>query len=190
LASAREFACEFEERPIPNRRAHVDAIRLLKEQHDEVESLFKKFEKSDDLNEKGQLFTKITDMLAAHATIEEKVFYPVAYRAGEQEDDEDLEDMLREAVEEHLAMKRIIADLVDMQPGDDNFVAKMKVLREEVEHHVEEEEGELFPQARKEIDSVELEEMGVEMKEMFDALVPFEPRMDAAKETDEAAPLE
>ena len=168
----------------------MDAIKLLKEQHDEVESLFKKFEESEDLSEKGRLFTMVADRIAAHATIEEKVFYPVAYRAGEQDDDEELEDMLREAVEEHLAMKRIIADLIDMKPGDENFDAKMKVLREEVEHHVEEEEGELFPQARKQIGAVELEELGVEMKEMFDALVPFEPRLDVLKETDEAAPLE
>lgn len=168
----------------------MDAIKLLKEQHDEVEILFDKFEKADDSDEKQDLFAMIGDRLAAHAAIEEKIFYPEAYRAGEEEDDEEVEEMLREAVEEHLAMKRVIADLLEMEPSDDNFEAKMKVLRDEFEHHVEEEEGELFTEARKAIDGVRLDEMGIEMKEIFDALVPSEPRLDIPNETEEAAPLD
>lgn len=164
----------------------VDAIKLLKSQHDEVEALFEEYEKAEADGEKLEIFKKIADNLAAHATIEEKVFYPAAYGEGE----EDLEDLLREAVEEHLGIKRIIADLVEMQPSDENFDAKVKVLKEQVEHHVEEEEGELFPKAKKELDAADLEVMGAEMEEMFEALVPGEPRMDVPAETDEAAPLQ
>ena len=87
-------------------------------------------------------------------------------------------------------MKRIIADLLQMKPGDESFDAKMRVLREELEHHVEVEEAELFPQARMEIDSEELDALGDEMKGMFDALVPTEPRLDVPKEIDHAAPLD
>lgn len=164
----------------------MDAIKLLKSQHDEVEALFAKFEKSGNDDEKEEIFKKIADSLAAHATIEEKVFYPAAY--GEHE--EELEDMLREAVEEHLSIKRVIADLLETGPDDEGFAAKMKVLKEQVEHHVEEEEGELFPKAKKEIAAEELEAMGGEMEEMFEALIPGEPRMDVPEETDAPAPLQ
>lgn len=164
----------------------MDAIKLLKQQHDEVEALFKKFEKADDNDEKQQIFETIADNLAAHATIEEKIFYPVAYRDG----DEELDDLLREAVEEHLGVKRIIADLLEMSASDENFDAKMKVLQEQIEHHIEEEEHELFPKAKKEIAVDELEAMGVEMEELFEALLPTQPRMEVPNETAEAAPLE
>lgn len=164
----------------------MDAIKLLKSQHDEVEALFAKFEKAEGAGKKEDLFKQIADNLAAHATIEEKVFYPAAY--GEHE--EELEDMLREAVEEHLSIKRVIADLLEIGPDDESFEAKVKVLKEQVEHHVEEEEGELFPKAKKEIAAEELEAMGAEMEEMFEALIPGEPRMDIPEETDAPAPLQ
>jgi hypothetical protein len=168
------------------RSEQVDAIKLLKTQHDEVEALFMKFEKTEKAEEKLEIFKQVADNLAAHATIEEKVFYPAAYGEGE----EDLEDLLREAVEEHLGMKRVIADLLEMKPSDENFDAKMNVLKELVEHHVEEEESELFADAKKAIPSEELEVMGAEMEEMFKALIAGEPRMDVPAETDEAAPLQ
>ena len=164
----------------------MDAIKLLKQQHDEVGSLFKKFEEAEEDSEKQGIFEAIADTLAAHATIEEKVFYPAAYRDGEEE----IEDLLREALEEHLGAKRIIADLIDMKAGDESFDAKMKVLQEQIEHHVEEEEGELFLKAKKEIAAEDLEAMGVEMEEMFEALIGTNPRMEVPSETEEAAPLE
>lgn len=163
----------------------MDAIKLLKQQHDDVESLFKKFEKAKGA-ERQRIFEEIADIFAAHAAIEEKFFYPAAYRDGEEE----LEDLLHEAVEEHLAAKRTIADLLGMKADDETFDAKMKVLQEQIEHHVEEEEHELFPKARKEIATDAREAMGVEMEEMFESLLPTEPRMDIRAETEEAAPLE
>ncbi len=163
----------------------MDAIELLKAQHDEVGELFDLFEQAEKKEEKKRIFTKLADRLAAHGTIEEKIFYPAAYKRGE----EDLSEMLREAVEEHLSMKRLLADLLEIGPEDKSFEAKVKVLQEQVVHHVEEEEKELFPAAKKELSKESLVVMGVEMEEMFKALLPTQPRFEAALETDEAAPL-
>lgn len=163
----------------------MDAIQLLKKQHDEVEDLFAEFEDTEDKEEKREIFTKIADALAAHGTIEEKVFYPAAYKRGEEE----LTDMLKEAVEEHLSLKRIIADLLAMTPDDENFEAKVKVLKEQVEHHVEEEEKDLFPTAKQELSTESLETMGADMEAMFEALIPTQPRFEIPSETEEAAPL-
>jgi len=160
----------------------MNATKLLKQQHDEVESLFEQYDKAEDGRAKRALFTRIADSLAAHSTIEEKIFYPAVY-VGE------LEDLLKEAVEEHLSVKRIIADLMDMRVSDDNFDAKIKVLKEQVEHHVEEEEGEMFPKVTKTVDKDTLESLGEEMEVMFDGLMTEGPRNLIPDETDEAAPL-
>lgn len=160
----------------------MNAIDLLKTQHEEVRTLFKAFEKATDPGEKLLLVQQIADNLAAHATIEEKKFYP------ESKADK-TEDILRESVEEHLAMKRLIADLIAMSPEDEQYDSKMKVLMEETEHHVEEEEkrGGLFTKARTVIDEERLNSLGDEMKKMFDELMTTEPRNDVPAETDHAA---
>jgi hemerythrin superfamily protein len=160
----------------------MDAIKLLKEQHAEVKGLFEQYESSDDEGEKQQLCAELSDALAAHATIEEKLFYPAAY-VGE------LKEMLHEAVEEHLAAKRVIADLLEAPSIDESFDAKVKVLQEQIEHHVEEEEGELFPKVRKLMVKEELEALGDAMKQMFDELITQQPRQQVPAETDQAAPL-
>lgn len=160
----------------------MEATKLLKKQHEEVKGLFAQYGESEAPNEKKALFEKIADSLAAHSTIEEKIFYPAVYVGP-------LKSQLEEAVEEHLAAKRIIADLLGMAPEDEQFDAKMDVLEEAIEHHVEEEEGELFPKVEKNFDTSELEAMGKEMESMFEDLLEHEPRRDVPKETDEAAPL-
>lgn len=159
----------------------MDAIKLLKEQHEEVKQLFEDYEEATPVS-KQEIFEEIADKLAAHATIEEKIFYPATY-VGE------LKDLLKEAVEEHLAAKRVIADLLQMEPSDENFDAKVKVLQEQIEHHVEEEEGELFSKVRKTLSKVELDFIGTEMEAMFDTLISGEPRKSVPSETDAAAPL-
>jgi hypothetical protein len=159
----------------------MDCIQYLKDQHDEVEELFEKFEDAS-TEGKQAIFTEIADNLAAHATIEEKIFYPAAY-VGE------MKDLLKEAVEEHLAAKRLIADLLDMDASDENFDAKVKVLKEQIEHHIEEEEGELFPKVRKAMSKEEREMLGSSMEEMFETLIQSEPREEVRAETGEAAPL-
>lgn len=162
----------------------MDAIELLKQQHREVEELFEKFEKAGEGKDevRMELFARIADNLAAHASIEEKLFYPSVYVGPTA-------DKLQEAVEEHLAAKRVIADLLDMEPADEQFRAKMKVLKELVEHHVEEEEKQLFKDVKKLMGKEELAVIGEQMEMMFDELIQTEPRMQVPRETGEAAPL-
>ncbi len=160
----------------------MDAIKLLEKQHDEVEDLFDRYEKTDDGRTKRTLVNQIADALAAHATIEEKLFYPAVY-VGE------LKDLLHEAVEEHLAAKRLIADLIAMSATEENFDAKVKVLKEQIEHHVEEEEGELFPKVKRTFDPASLDALGAEMESAYDELLKQAPREQVPLETDEAAPL-
>jgi hemerythrin superfamily protein len=162
----------------------MNALELLKEQHDEVDKLFKRYEKlGDDADgERRELFIMIADRLSAHATIEEQFFYPASKAAR-------TEEKLLEAVEEHLAIKRIISDLLDMEPDDESFDAKMKVLQENVEHHVEEEEGDLFKNVKRLLSEDQLFALGVQMKAEFDELMESEPRNEVPMQTDTAAPI-
>jgi hemerythrin superfamily protein len=161
----------------------MNAIKLLESQHREVEALFKKFEKTNRSATKERLVEELSDKLAVHAAIEERHFYPAVK-------DKQTEDLLRESLEEHLAAKRLIADLLDLGPDDENFEAKVKVLQEQIEHHVEEEEGELFPKVKKLMSADELEALGQEMTATQEELeAEQEPREAVRDETEEAAPL-
>ena len=122
-----------------------DAIALLKADHRSVEELFEKFEKASGTERKGKLAREICLELAVHAQIEEEIFYP----ACEGKVDEDL---LKESYVEHDGAKVLIAEIMNGGPSDEFYDAKVKVLQEEIEHHVEEEEKRmegLFAQARK-----------------------------------------
>jgi hemerythrin superfamily protein len=122
-----------------------DAIALLKADHREVEELFEKFEKASGDGRKEKIAHEICRELTIHAKIEEEIFYP----ACEGKVDEEL---LKEAYVEHDAAKILIAEIEAGEPSDDFYDAKVKVLKEEIEHHVEEEEKRmegLFSQARK-----------------------------------------
>lgn len=122
-----------------------DAIALLKEDHRKVEDLFAQFEKARGDDRKGKLALEICKELTIHSLIEEEIFYPAC--AGKVED-----DLLKEAFVEHDAAKVLIAELEAGEPSEDFYDAKVKVLQEEIEHHVEEEEKRmegLFAQARK-----------------------------------------
>jgi iron-sulfur cluster repair protein YtfE (RIC family) len=160
----------------------MDAIELLKQQHQEVKDLFEQIEEADEPEEKAELLQDLADNFAAHGTIEERIFYPAAYAESTRE-------LLEEAVEEHLSAKRVLADLLAMKPGDENFDAKVKVLKEQVEHHVEEEEGELFPKVRTQFDADYLESMGDKMEELFDQLMSDSPSENIPAETKKAAPI-
>jgi hemerythrin superfamily protein len=133
-----------------NASTSQDAIELLTADHKSVKSLFQAFEKikgrEDAEDEKVELVQRICSELTIHATIEEEIFYP-AVRAAI--DDQDLMD---EADVEHASAKDLIAQLESASPGDDQYDAKVTVLAEMIDHHVKEEEGEMFPKARKAID--------------------------------------
>lgn len=158
----------------------LNAIDFLSQQHREVEELFAEFERTEDTEACLQIASTICDKLAIHARIEELYFYPAA-KAGQTE------DMVLEALEEHVQVKRCIADLLALDPEDSRFAATVKVLKETVEHHVEEEEEELFPAARKVIGQELLEAMTQEMLAEMAQLEGTEPRFEVPKETDTAA---
>lgn len=157
----------------------MDAIELLKTQHREVEELFDQLEQAEDADEKESLFAELADNLAVHAKIEEMHFYP-AIRAKETE------DLVLESLEEHLGVKRVMADLLDLDSEDETFQAKCKVLKEQVEHHVKEEEEELFPKVKKLLSSEELIALAQEMVATADELEDEEPRYAVRGETSAA----
>jgi hemerythrin superfamily protein len=134
----------------------MNAIDLLESQHRDVEDLFSEIEEEKNADTKTELFEQLADSLAMHAAIEEHHFYP-AVRAKRTE------DILLESLEEHLGIKRILADLMKITASDETFDAKIKVLKEQVEHHVEEEEGELFPKVKKLLSADELDALAQEM---------------------------
>lgn len=161
----------------------MNAIDLLEAQHHEVDDLFSKIEKAKDAAAKEKLFVQIADKLATHAAIEEHQFYP-AVKAKKTE------DVLLESVEEHLGIKRVLADLLETPPSDESFDAKIKVLKEQVEHHVEEERTDLFPKVRKLLSKDELDALAQEMTaEQVELEEAGDPRKAIPGETEEAAPI-
>lgn len=162
-------------------RSAVDAIELLESQHREVESLFAQLSEASSIREKSELFAELADQLAAHAKIEEQIFYPAMC-------EDDTAKLLHEAVEEHLAVKQIIAELLDMKPKDPQFMKKIRDLEMLVRHHVEEEETQLFAQARAQ-EATSLDALGWQMKRRFTTLIANEPRLEVPNEIDTAAAL-
>jgi len=160
----------------------MNAIKLLMEQHREVEQLFAKLEQGE--GDKQQLFDDLADALAVHTAIEEKLFYPATKNAR-------TEDLLLEAVEEHLGAKRLLADMLDADVEDQAFDAKVKVLKEQVEHHVKEEEVELFPKVSELFSEPALEELGTRLAELAADVREgvAEPREMVPEETDAPAPI-
>jgi hemerythrin superfamily protein len=138
--------------------AAQDAIALLTADHREVSEMFKQFEEMSDRAKvsKQKLTQKICNALIAHTQVEEEILYPAV-----REEVKDAEDMVDEAVVEHAAAKDLIRQLQEMDPDDDLYDAKVKVLGEEVEHHVGEEEEEMFPKMRE--SGLDLVALGQEM---------------------------
>jgi hemerythrin superfamily protein len=124
----------------------ADAIAMLMADHKKVKKLFSEFRQSKEENgddDKAGLVEQICTELTIHAAIEEEIFYPAVRKSI---DDPDLMD---EALVEHAGAKSLIAQLQEMEVGDDLYEAKVSVLGEQIEHHVKEEEGEMFKQAKK-----------------------------------------
>ena len=135
-----------------------DAIAMLIADHKKVKSLFEQFEGLSDRSKasKKKIADEICMELTVHAEVEEQVFYPAIRKPIKDE------DLMDEAVVEHASAKELIAQILEMDPGEDLYDAKVKVLSEQIEHHVEEEEGEMFPKVRK--SGVDLVALGEEME--------------------------
>jgi hemerythrin superfamily protein len=161
----------------------MDAIDMLKKQHREVEGLFQEFSKAESAGTRRNVFDKIADALAIHATIEERHFYPsVKERATEE--------ILLASVEEHLEIKRTIADLLALDADDEGFEAQVMTLQEEVQQHVEEEETDLFPKVKGLFDEEKLEEIAAAMEETQNELIERgSPRNAVPSETEQPAQI-
>lgn len=151
------------------RKHATDALKLLTTDHKDVKALFKRYEKlvkdeaEDD--DKHALALEICQALTVHATVEEEIFYPAARQAldGDQ-------DLVDEADIEHASAKELIAQIMSASPVDDgHFDARLKVLGEYIDHHVKEEEGEMFPKIRK--TELDLETLGAELAQRKQALM-------------------
>jgi hemerythrin superfamily protein len=134
---------------------HNNAISLLEADHQAVSVLFKKYEKTTDSADKKELVSKICSELSIHAQVEEEIFYPQFKIAlGDTE-------LIAEAIVEHSTLKDLIAQVEGKEPDGEMFDAKIKVMSEYVQHHVKEEEGEMFPKAKK--SKMDLEKIGTEI---------------------------
>lgn len=121
-----------------------EAMSLLKKDHDAVKKLFDRFESTETPSEMKEIVREACAELKVHACVEEEIFYPSLRQKMEDED-----GLLDEADEEHHEVKILVAELELMRGDEDNYRAKFEVLAENVRHHIKEEEGKLFPKARK-----------------------------------------
>lgn len=137
----------------------MDALELLKRDHQKVKELFKKAEATENAKQQKPIFDQIKTELETHARIEEAVFYPAI------EKHEELKDMVLESREEHKQIKTLLREMDNLNSSNEKFEAKLEVLMENVEHHAEEEEeGKMFPKVRKLMSHEDLEQLGEELE--------------------------
>ncbi len=136
----------------------MNAIELLKADHNKVSRLFQKV-KATEAGEHKPLFEQIKEELEVHTHIEETIFYPKMKEKAE------LEDLILEGVEEHHQAKMFLRELSALSDDSEKFEPKLKVLMEDITHHVQEEEGEMFPKIEELFDEATLKELGAEMEE-------------------------
>lgn len=161
----------------------MDAIDYLRRQHREMEHELEHVFVADDTTGTQSRFRQLADRLTLHITSEEQVFYP-AVKARRTE------DILLESLEEHLSLKRLLADLLELDPAEQTFEPKFKVLKEQTEHHHKEEEEHLFPKVMKLLDASQRNTLGQEMENLQHKLDKAgEPRAAVLDQTEAAAPL-
>jgi hemerythrin superfamily protein len=156
----------------------ADAITLLKADHRAVKDMFRRYEKLGDRAHKGRsdLVARISRELSVHAAIEEQVFYPRVREEGRRIDDD-----VMESLEEHHLIKEALARLQGMSPDNDRYDAAVQVLREQTEHHIKEEETELFPRVTRALDRAALVALG-EAMEAARQIAPTRPHPNAPDE--------
>ena len=139
----------------------MNAFTLLKQDHDTVANLLEKIDKTTErgIKTREDLFTKLKTELDVHAKIEETIFYPAI------ENEDETRDITLEAFEEHRLVKQLLSELESMSKDDEQWTAKFTVLKENVEHHVEEEEGEMFEKARKVLSKEDQETLGTRLEQ-------------------------
>ena len=161
----------------------IDVLELLESQHTEVDQLIEDLERGR--GDRAAVFAELADKIAAHSAVEEKIFYPAAMATNTSE-------LLHEFVEDHLTVKRLLTDMMEMDPDDEDgeFDETLALLKDElVRHSHHEEEARLFPKLRRMMNEDERAGLGNEVLAMFESLIDQEPRRDVPRETAEPAPL-
>lgn len=153
----------------------MNAIELLKQDHRKVEKLFQQVEKTEDNKQHERLFQQIKTELETHTHIEETVLYPALKKH------EELKDLTLEAEEEHKQVKTLLREIERLSDGSERFDAKLKVMQENVEHHVGEEENEMFPKIKQLYSSAELEQLGAELEAAKQAFGKTKPKSAGAR---------
>ena len=136
----------------------MNALELLKQDHQNVKQLFREAEAAEDPKRRKELFDHIETELEVHTQIEETVFYPA------MEQHEELKDLVAEARDEHEEVKELLEDMESMSPDDEEFESSLQELIENVEHHAEEEEQEMFPKAQQIVGDKALEDLGRQLE--------------------------
>jgi hemerythrin-like domain-containing protein len=138
----------------------MDAISLLEEDHRKMKKLLSELESTTErgLKTREDLFATVKDELTVHETIEEEIFYPALKEHPKTK------EIALEAYEEHHVVDMVMAEIGDVPYDDETWGAKFKVMKENIEHHIEEEENEMFKQARQVFEEDELEGMGEQMR--------------------------
>ena len=160
-----------------------DVVALLTRQHRQVEALLKALLEAGPADRRASLLARAGDELAVHIGAEEAVFYPAVHAAR-------TEDVLLESLEEHLSLKRLLADLMALSPDEQTFEPKCKVLEEQTRHHHREEEEHLFPKVQRLMDGARRAELGRAVRAHEETLHRHgEPRAELPRQTDAAEPL-
>ncbi len=161
----------------------MEVVDFLIQQHREVEALMDKALESESAADRLRYFKQAANHLAVHVESEEHILFP-AVKAHKTE------DILLESLEEHLSLKRLVADLNELSADDTTFEPKLKVLKEQTEHHHEEEEDDLFPKIRNLLSETERRRLAEAMQQLQDRLKDAgSPRHAMAEETDQASKL-
>lgn len=137
----------------------MDVFNLLKKDHKEVKQLFKKIEKSSAVKLRQKTFDQIVTELEMHTSVEEEIVYP---RLRELKQ---FKELIGEAYEEHHVAKQLIKEIQDLSADQEQWKSKVSVLKEIIEHHVEEEEKELFPKAQRALGKEESKELGKQVQQ-------------------------
>ena len=161
----------------------MNAVDLLIDQHRSLEARMKETKEAQEPQATARLLAQVGDQLTVHLASEEELFYPAVNAKR-------TEDILLESLEEHLSLKRLLADLLELPMDDKTFEPKFKVLTEQAVHHHKEEEEGLFPKVRKLLDAAQLNELGDRMLALQQLLqLAGSPRDAVTDETEKAAPL-
>lgn len=139
----------------------MNAIELLIQDHEEAAGMMDQLETADKGDRSARdMFLQLKNALTLHTQVEEQVFYSAL------KNHEETSDMIPESLEEHREVDQILAEMSGLNPGDDDFMDKLTELRDSVEHHVEEEQNEMFPKAERILGESRLQEMGRQMQQM------------------------